>query len=193
MLKRTWLSNGGTLVLPLTLAAFLAVRCGNNDPGAANNTTSDESMNAPTSATTSDAATGAANTGTAATGTTGSGYLDPNGSGVPGAQTPTEERTGAMNAMNGLRATLMAELEQVRARLNVGTRPEAEAKADQERAAELAQGLERVDRALAAMGSADDAMWAEMRTTQLKEVDDVRAWLANYKEKRAGEDASAAR
>ena len=48
-------------------------------------------------------------------------------------------------------------------------------------AAELAQGLERVDRALAAMDASDDMTWESMRESQLKEVAEVRVWMAGYK------------
>lgn len=95
--------------------------------------------------------------------------------------TPVQERTNATTEMNGLRATLMADLEVVRARLKAGGQKPEEKKADQARAADLAQGLERVDRTLLAMGDATDATWATMRETQLKEVAEVREWMAKYK------------
>ncbi|HRN36014.1 MAG TPA: hypothetical protein PLL18_03785, partial [Flavobacteriales bacterium] len=62
------------------------------------------------------------------------------------------------------------------------------AAANKQRAAELAQGLERVDRTLAAMGGATDATWTQMRDAQLKEVNEVRAWWNKYM---AGRDAEA--
>lgn len=184
--------QGSTLVLSLLLTAFLGVRCSSNGPDTSNDTSADGGhMNAPPAAT---APSDPADRGSTPAATVQEpGYLDANGSGVPGARTAADERTGAMNAMNGLRASLMAELERVRTRLNDGTRPEAAAKADKERAAELAQGLERVDRALVAMGGATDAMWSEMRTTRLKEVDEVRAWLNGHKEERASNEASASK
>lgn len=94
--------------------------------------------------------------------------------------TPVQERAGAMETMNGIRSVLMAELEEVRSHLNKGTLPDAHAKADQERAAELAQGLERVDRALKAMGDATDVTWKDLRDVQLKEVAEVHAWWNEY-------------
>lgn len=183
--------SGSTLAMPLLLTALLGVCCSSNGPSTSDNTSTDGGhMNAPPAATDASDPT---NSGSAPAATAQApGYLDANGSGVPGAHTAADERTGAMNAMNGLRASLMAELEQVRTRLNDGTQPEAAAKADKERAAELAQGLERVDRALVAMGGATDAMWSEMRTTRLKEVDEVRAWLNDHKE-RASNEASASK
>ena len=54
------------------------------------------------------------------------------------------------------------------------------AAANKQRAAELAQGLERVDRTLTAMGGATDATWADMRAAELKEVDEVRTWWNQY-------------
>ncbi|MBK8580945.1 MAG: hypothetical protein LKM36_08010 [Flavobacteriales bacterium] len=94
---------------------------------------------------------------------------------------PAEERTATSTEMKGLRATLTADLEAVRARLKVGTQPADQRKADQTKAADLAQGLERVDRALAAMDGATDETWATIREQQLKEVAQVRTWLDGYK------------
>ena len=95
--------------------------------------------------------------------------------------TPHEERLATSNDMRVLRAQLINDLEAVRARLNVGTNPSPEREADQKLAAELAQGLERVDRALAAMDASDDMTWESMRESQLKEVAEVRVWMAGYK------------
>ncbi len=97
--------------------------------------------------------------------------------------TPAEERSRAGADMRGLRAILMADLEEVRNRLNDGTSTEGQKERDQAHAAELAQGLERVDRALIAMDATTDATWSTMRTAQLKEVDEVRAWMVGYREK----------
>ena len=99
--------------------------------------------------------------------------------------TPAEERSMARGDMRGLRSLLVADLEAVRARLNVGTMPEDQQKRDQDLAAELAQGLERVDRALAAMDASTDATWAQMRDVQMKEVSEVRAWMIGYRSKTA--------
>ena len=97
--------------------------------------------------------------------------------------TPAKERMMATNDMRGLRSLLMADLEAVRTRLNDGTRPAPAREADKALAADLAQGLERVDRALAALGEASDATWSSMRDAQLKEVAEVRSWMADYRAK----------
>lgn len=124
------------------------------------------------------------------------GKLDPNGSyDLNGAVLPgtvltgNQERTDAMARMNGIRAILKAELDGVRTLLKDGTAAKDVAAANKQRAAELAQGLERVDRTLAAMGGASDATWTEMRETQLKEVNEVRAWWNKYMTGRSAEAA----
>ncbi|MBL7950842.1 MAG: hypothetical protein JNM62_03920 [Flavobacteriales bacterium] len=99
--------------------------------------------------------------------------------------TPAKERLMATNDMRGLRSLLVADLEAVRIRLNDGARPAPVREADKALAADLAQGLERVDRALAALGTANDATWASMRDVQLKEVAEVRSWMADYRAKDA--------
>lgn len=96
---------------------------------------------------------------------------------------PGKERVMVTNDMRGLRSLLMADLEEVRSRLNDGARPAASREIDKALAADLAQGLERVDRALAALGTASDATWASMRDAQLKEVAEVRSWMADYRVK----------
>jgi hypothetical protein len=106
-------------------------------------------------------------------------YLYPTDRKTP--TTPSEERAMATSDMRGLRAILMADLEMVRERLNDGARTDARKEADQALAAELAQGLERVDRALAAMDAATNTTWRDMREVQMKEVEDVRAWMINYR------------
>ena len=108
-------------------------------------------------------------------------FLYPGNRAVPA--TPAEERAMANSDMRGLRAILMADLELVRSRLNDGARADAQKATDQALASELAQGLERVDRALVAMDAATDATWSTMRTAQLKEVGEVRAWMIGYREK----------
>lgn len=125
------------------------------------------------------------------------GTLDPTGNYTaegtlrPGViLTPVQERTDAMERMNGIRSTLTTELEQVRATLKDGTLDKEVAAANKQRAAELAQGLERVDRTLTAMGGATDATWADMRAAELKEVDEVRTWWNQYM---AGRSESAAK
>ena len=93
--------------------------------------------------------------------------------------TASEERTKTGDEMRGLRAILKAELDAVRARL--GKTADAAAKeADKTRAAELAQGLERIDRAIKAIDEADDVSWGTIRESQIKEAGEVRAWMAKY-------------
>ncbi len=99
------------------------------------------------------------------------------------AYTPAKERLMASNDMRGLRGLLVADLEAVRLRLKDGARPAPVREADQALAADLAQGLERVDRALIALGAADDATWASTREVRLNEVAEVRAWMADYRAK----------
>ncbi len=93
--------------------------------------------------------------------------------------TATEERAKTGDEMRGLRAILKAELDAVRGRL--GKTADAAAKeADKTRAAELAQGLERIDRAIKAIDEADDVSWGTIRESQMKEAGEVRAWMAKY-------------
>ena len=96
-------------------------------------------------------------------------------------KTPAEERTGTTNALNGLRSTLMAELDAVRGRLKTAGADAAAKDADQKRAAELAQGLERMDRLIKKVGEADDVSWANVRESSLKEAEEVRVWMQEYK------------
>lgn len=100
---------------------------------------------------------------------------------APKSATPEQEKMWATTNLNGMRTALANELEQVRARLNKGERPEADQTADQSRAAVLAQGLERIDRCLVAIGESTDATWADIRTKEMKEVDDVRVWMRDNK------------
>ncbi len=88
------------------------------------------------------------------------------------------ERMRVAEDMRGMRASLMAELAAVRSRLNDGQLPEDARKRDEDRAAELAQGLERVDRLLKEMDSADDVTWASIRESRMKEASEVREWMA---------------
>lgn len=101
--------------------------------------------------------------------------------GATATYTATKERMMATNDMRGLRGLLVADLEAVRLRLNDGARPVPAREADQALAADLAQGLERVDRALVALGASSDATWASMREVQLNEVAEVRSWMADYR------------
>jgi hypothetical protein len=62
--------------------------------------------------------------------------------------------------------------------LNDGTRTDEATKQDKDRAAVLAQGLERMDRLIKAVEESDDVTWTTIRTSQLKEADEVRSWAA---------------
>lgn len=94
--------------------------------------------------------------------------------------TPIEERAGYVENLNGLRATLVAELEQVRGRLKDGTRTAEDRKADSQRASELAQGLERLDRTIKQISDATDITWTDMRESSLKSAGEFREWMAKY-------------
>jgi len=94
--------------------------------------------------------------------------------------TPVEERAGYVENLNGLRATLVAELEQVRGRLKDGTRSSDDRKADSQRASELAQGLERLDRTIKQVSDATDMTWTDMRESSLKSAGEFREWMAKY-------------
>lgn len=91
-----------------------------------------------------------------------------------------DERYAASKDIRGYRALLMAELEAIRTRLNDGTRPAEEAKKDQDRAADLAQGLERMDRLIKAVEESDDLTWTSIRSSQLKEAGEVRVWATEH-------------
>lgn len=171
--------------LPFMLVAALMMSCG--DAGDTYDTASSPRPASGAPATGSDAVNAGNATGTMDASATGrydaTGRPDANGNynadgslrtGV--VLTPAQERSDAMASMNGIRATLMTELDQVRAELNDGTLDDDQAAADKERAADLAQGLERIDRALDAMGGATDVTWNDMRTAELKEASDVRVW-----------------
>lgn len=93
--------------------------------------------------------------------------------------TATEERTKTGDEMRGLRAILKAELDGVRKNLGKGG-TDAEKEANKIRAAELAQGLERIDRAIKAIDEATDVSWGTIRESQMKEAGEVRAWMAKY-------------
>lgn len=175
---------------PMLLAAGLFVGCSGDDgrtdmDDASNPATISASPGSDITSNTTDM-NGAASGTTTATTTdryNPTGQLDPNGnynadgSLRPGViLTPTQERTDAMANMNGIRATLMAELDEVRSHLKDGTLDKEHAAADQARAADLAQGLERLDRTLAAMGGATDATWDQIRAAELKESSDLRTW-----------------
>ncbi len=91
-----------------------------------------------------------------------------------------DERYAASKDIRGYRALLMAELERIRTRLNDGTRPADAAKKDQDRAADLAQGLERMDRLIKAVEESDDITWTSIRGSRLKEAGEVRVWANEH-------------
>lgn len=95
-------------------------------------------------------------------------------------ETPAAERTGTVENLQGLRATLVGELEEVRGRLKDGTRSADDRKADTQRAAELAQGLERLDRTIKEISEANDVTWADVRESQIKAAGEFREWMAKY-------------
>ena len=167
-------------VFPVLLAAALFAGCSGDDGRTDLNTTNSASA---TSITTEADPAIATTTIEAGDRYDATGKLDPNGNYTmdgslrPGViLSPTEERNDAIASMTGLRAILMAELEEVRTHLNDGTLDNEHAIADKQRAADLAQGLERLDRTLDAMGIATDATWNDIRTAQLKESSDLRTW-----------------
>ena len=94
--------------------------------------------------------------------------------------TPAEERTSTAASMQGMRTVLMTELDAVRARLKQAGRPDETVKADQTRAAELAQGLERLDRLIKKTTEADDVSWATVRESTMSEATEFRTWMAKY-------------
>ena len=95
-------------------------------------------------------------------------------------ETPAAERAGTVENLQGLRATLVAELDEVRERLKDGTRAAEERKADSQRASELAQGLERLDRTIKEIDEADDVTWATVRESSIQAAGEFRAWMEEY-------------
>ena len=188
-MKLQKLSIGKASVMPLMLVATLLASCSSGD--SYDNASSPQpaagapmTVSADTSGAMRTANSTAATDNTATTDRyDAAGKMDPNGNynadgtlrtGV--VLTPVQERSDAMTSMNGIRATLMTQLDQVRAELKQGGMDKANTDSDKAQAADLAQGLERIDRLLAAMGGATDVTWNQMRTAQLKEASDVRVW-----------------
>jgi hypothetical protein len=161
-----------TAAIPIALIALLAVRCSGNGQGNNGSGSMDQRGSAVETGGTADDDMGNGTSSMAPNGTNGT---------TTSTLTPEQERTAVTANMKGLRAELMSDLDSVRTRLNDGTMTAAQQKTDKAAAADLAQGLERVDRALAAMDSTTDATWASMREVQMKEVTDVRAWLDHYR------------
>ena len=117
----------------------------------------------------------AINEGTA---TMGSNEIRINGSAV--GSPAYNERYAASKDVRGYRALLMAELDAIRARLNDGSRAADVTVKDQARAADLAQGLERMDRLILAVEESDDLTWTSIRTSSLKEAGEVRVWATEH-------------
>jgi hypothetical protein len=163
-----------SFLIPISLIAILAVRCSNNEPTGSSDTATSMDRNGHAVAVDVDAD----HRGTAVSVDVNDDlyYARPSDT-----MTPAEERTWATADMRRLRAALVADLEDVRARLNVGSSPEPQHDKDQALAADLAQGLERIDRALVALDASTDATWGSVREGQLKEVNDVREWMRGYR------------
>ena len=170
-------------LFPLAVVLFLAAGCSNDEPeGAvgtdrmeegtidANGNPVDKDGNTRSSNPASDPANGAA----------GSNVDRKTTARIEAARV---EKKRNSDELNGLRAELMAELDQVRARLNDGAAKPADREVDQARAATLAQGLERLDRALAEIDATADSSWEEIKARSNKEVEELRAWMKENKVK----------
>ena len=94
--------------------------------------------------------------------------------------TPAEERNETLTDLQQMRARLMAELEQVRERLNAGTLTPEKQDMQSSRAGELAQGLERLDRAIEEVNMADDTTWPNLRENSRQGAEDFRAWMKEH-------------
>ena len=162
-----------SFLIPLSLIAFLAVQCSNNEPTESGDRTTLDANGRPV---TVDVDADHSGTAVSVDAQDDLYYARPSDH-----MTPAEERVWATTDMRRLRAALIADLEEVRARLNVGTNPEPQREKDQALAADLAQGLERIDRALVALDASTDATWSSVRESQLKEVEDVREWMRGYR------------
>ncbi len=173
-----------SFLIPLSLIAVLAVQCSNNEPTESGDRTTLDANGRPVTVDVDADHSGTAvsvdadHSGTAVSVDAQDDlyYARPSDN-----MTPAEERVWATTDMRRLRAALIADLEEVRARLNVGTNPEPQREKDQALAADLAQGLERIDRALVALDASTDATWSSVRESQLKEVEDVREWMRGYR------------
>ena len=176
--------------LPLTVVALTATLMSGCSGCGGDATTDDPAAGA--SGTDQAGGTGAANGTTGADGSNASGGAAATGTGSDAAsmttvdpwnrtnETPQAEREGTEQNLEGLRATLMAELEAVRARLKDGSRTAEEKKADQTRASELSQGLERLERTIKGVKDATDVTWAQVRESELNAAREFREWMAKY-------------
>lgn len=176
----------------IAISGLVLMGCGGSDDGTAQDANGVDTMHLDNAGTTGDghdhANSAADNIDAAATQANAEGMNNVDGSATGSRtfmvityKTPSEERMGTTTALNGLRATLMAELEAVRGRLKTAGADSEAKKADQTRAAELAQGLERMDRLIAKIGESDDVSWAKVRESSLKEAEEVRVWMQEYK------------
>lgn len=94
--------------------------------------------------------------------------------------TAAEERTRTAADLQAMRTTLVAELEALRLRLNDGTLAADTKAADTQRASELAQGLERLDRTILEIDEANDDTWPNMRDRSVQATEDLRQWMVKY-------------
>lgn len=90
---------------------------------------------------------------------------------------PAEERRETLSELDRMRTRLTAELDRVRAELNEGSLTPDERDKQTSRAAELAQGLERLDRAILEVNEANDDTWISLRTNSRQGVEDLHAWM----------------
>jgi hypothetical protein len=91
--------------------------------------------------------------------------------------TPAGERRETLTDLQRMRARLIAELDAVRARLNEGSLTAEERDRQTSRAAELSQGLERLDRAILEVDQADDTTWPAVRASSRTGAEDFREWM----------------
>jgi hypothetical protein len=93
------------------------------------------------------------------------------------AYTPAEDRNATLGDLQRMRARLITELEAVRARLNQGTLTPDEQAAQTSRAGELAQGLERLDRAILEVDQTNEGTWPAIRSNSRRGAEDFRVWM----------------
>lgn len=181
------ISRSAAPALALALAIFAAA-CSSDDSSTGTNT-SGQSIGTNADPTTPDAGTASTTNATPANNTTTDqeqedlATMENTEIRINGATRGTpiyNERYTASKDIRGYRSQLMAELEAIRTRLNDGTRAPEATKKDQDRAADLAQGLERMDRLIKAVEESDDLTWTSIRESQLKEAGEVRVWATEH-------------
>lgn len=186
-MKTRTISRSTTPALVLGLVLFAAA-CSSDDSTTGTNT-SGQSIGTNATPTTPDAGTASTTNGTPANNTTTDqdredlATMENTEVRINSATRGTpiyNERYTASKDIRGYRSQLMAELEAIRTRLNDGTRAPEATKKDQDRAADLAQGLERMDRLIKAVEESDDLMWTSIRESQLKEAGEVRVWATQH-------------